>query len=111
MAGELDRLSQVATDLLDGKTEVIVSAVSIWEVAIKRSIGKLEAPPDLLAQLTRAGLQPLAISAAHADRVGSLPLHHRDPFDRLLIAQAQLEAVSLVSADGPMRRYEVEVIW
>jgi PIN domain nuclease of toxin-antitoxin system len=79
----------------------------IWEVAIKRRLGKLDAPADLLVRVEQAdvGLLPIA------DRVGTLPMHHQDPFDRLLVAQADTEGLKLVSADGAMRRYEVEVVW
>lgn len=83
----------------------------IWEVAIKRRLGKLEAPDDLLEQLEQAGVDLLPITARHADRVGTLPLHHRDPFDRLLIAQTEIDGLTLVSADGELRRYGVKVLW
>jgi PIN domain nuclease of toxin-antitoxin system len=89
----------------------VISAVVIWEVAIKRRLGKLEAPADLLEQLVRAGVDQLPITARHAERVGTLPLHHRDPFDRLLIAQAEIEGLSLISADAGFTRYGVDVVW
>lgn len=112
MAGEASRISKRALDALgsDG-VEPVVSAVTIWEAAIKRGLGKLEAPPNLLAQLEGAGVEVLPVSGRHADLVASLPLHHRDPFDRLLVAQATLEGLPLVSDDQWMRRYDVEVIW
>jgi PIN domain nuclease of toxin-antitoxin system len=80
-------------------------------VAIKRGLGKLEAPDDLLPQLERAGVELLPISPRHANLVASLPAHHRDPFGRLLVAQALLEGLGLVSEDEAMRRYEIEVVW
>lgn len=83
----------------------------IWEVAIKRRLGKLEAPGNLLEQLERAGVDLLPITPRHADRVGTLPLHHRDPFDRLLVAQADVDGLALVSADKDLRRYGVKVVW
>lgn len=89
----------------------MISAVVIWEVAIKRHLGKLEAPGDLLEQLERSGVDLLPITPRHADRVGTLPLHHRDPFDRLLIAQAESENLTLVTADGDVRRYGIQVVW
>jgi PIN domain nuclease of toxin-antitoxin system len=64
-----------------------------------------------LAQLERAGVELLAITARHADLAGSLPDHHRDPFDRLLIAQATVEGLALASADRELRSYDVEVVW
>jgi len=112
MAGEASRVSKRALDALGSEgVEPIVSAVTIWEAAIKRGLGKLEAPPNLLAQLEGAGVEVLPVTGRHADLVASLPLHHRDPFDRLLVAQATLEGLPLISDDQWMRRYDVEVIW
>lgn len=112
MAGEPSRISERALAAVgsDGN-EPLVSAVTVWEAAIKRGLGKLEAPADLLAQLERAGVGLLPITARHADRVASLPLHHRDPFDRLLVAQAAVENLPLVSDDEALRSYEIEVVW
>jgi PIN domain nuclease of toxin-antitoxin system len=90
---------------------VVISAVVIWEVAIKRRIGKLDAPPDLLEQLERAGVDLLPITARHANRVGTLPLHHRDPFDRLLVAQADTDGLALATADDDLSRYGIEIVW
>jgi PIN domain nuclease of toxin-antitoxin system len=112
MAGEPHRIGPKASGALGGgNEEILISAVVIWEVAIKRRLGKLDAPADLLVRLERADVNLLPITARHADRVGTLPMHHQDPFDRLLIAQADTEGLTLVSADGAMCRYEVEVVW
>ena len=112
MAGETGRLSAAALEVLEAPdARIVVSAVSVWEVAIKRGLGKLDAPDDLLPQLERARVALLPITARHADRVSLLPSHHRDPFDRLLIAQATSEQLAIVSADQSMRRYEAEVVW
>jgi PIN domain nuclease of toxin-antitoxin system len=112
MAGETDRLGQQAAETIAaGKARILISAVVVWEVAIKRRLGKLDAPADLLEQLERAGVDMLPITARHADRVGTLPMHHRDPFDRLLIAQAEVESFTLVTADDCIDDYEVEVVW
>lgn len=112
MNGEASRISKRALAALGSEgIDPIVSAVTVWEVAIKRGLGKLEAPDDLLPQLERAGVELLPISPRHADLVASLPPHHRDPFDRLLVAQASLESLPLVSEDEAMRSYEIEVVW
>lgn len=112
LAGEKARISKKArTAILDSDNRVVISAVVIWEVAIKRRLGKLEAPDDLLQQLERAGVDLLPITPRHADRVGALPPHHRDPFDRLLIAQADIEGLTVVTADQELGRYGVMVLW
>ncbi len=90
---------------------LIVSAVSVWEIAIKRAIGKLPAPDDVIEQIESAGAELLTITARHAHATAALPLHHRDPFDRLLIAQAQMERCSIVSGDGAFPAYDVPVVW
>lgn len=112
MTGEASRISKKALAALgsDG-IDPVVSAVTIWETAIKRDLGKLEAPGDLLSQLEGAGVELLPVTPRHADHVASLPLHHRDPFDRLLVAQATLEGLPLVSDDERVRRYDIEVVW
>lgn len=112
MAGEADRIGKRArAKISSGGDTVMISAVTVWEVAIKRRLGKLDAPPDLLQQLERVHANLLPITARHADRVGTLPLHHRDPFDRLLVAQASVEGLVLISGDREMSGYEVEVLW
>jgi PIN domain nuclease of toxin-antitoxin system len=112
MAGEPDRIGKRArATIAGGEDPLVISAVVIWEVAIKRRLGKLDAPEDLLKQLERAGVNLLPITARHADRVGTLPLHHRDPFDRLLVAQADTDGLALVTADGDLSRYGIEIVW
>lgn len=106
--------SDVRTRLSDPQTILLFSAASAWEIAIKYALGKLqlpEPPPQYVA--TRLGetlMTPLAISWAHAVRVSELPAYHRDPFDRLLIAQAQIEKVPILSDDAALSRYDVDVI-
>ena len=97
--------------LADPTNRVLLSAVVVWEVAIKRSLGKLEAPPDLVPVLRRAGAAASPLTLEHAAAVEHLPPHHRDPFDRLLIAQATIEHAAIVSADPEIRAYEVPVVW
>ncbi len=112
MAGEEERIGRKATAAITTTgAHVLVSAVVVWEVAIKRRLGKLDAPDDLLAQLEQAGVDLLAVTARHANRVGTLPMHHRDPFDRLLLAQADVESLALVTADGNLADYGIELVW
>lgn len=112
MAGEQERLSKKAGAAIGvPDAQILISAVVIWEVSIKRRLGKLDAPADLLEQLERSGVDLLPITARHADRVGTLPMHHRDPFDRLLVAQADIDGLAVVSADDKLHGYGVELIW
>lgn len=97
--------------LVDAENQVFLSPVVVWEVAIKRSLGKLDAPPGLRSLLLGAGALPLPIGLEHAERVEELPWHHRDPFDRLLVAQAMIEGAAVVSHDGSFEAYEVPVVW
>lgn len=92
-------------------SQVLLSAVVTWEVAIKRSLGKLDAPDDLQEMLLGAGAVPLAISLDHTRLVETLPWHHRDPFDGLLAAQATSEDAAIVSGDECFSAYDVRVVW
>lgn len=95
-------------------TELVLSAVSTWEIAIKHSLGKLslpEPPADYVARLmTSTGVLPLPIYHRHTLHVATLPAHHADPFDRLLVAQAQLEDLPVLTADAMLRQYDVQTI-
>jgi len=95
----------------DPEHRVVVSAASAWEVAIKAALGKLRAPDDLLDVVERSGLEWIAVEPGEAYVAGSLPLHHRDPFDRLLVAQAQERAAHLISHDDTFDAYEVSRTW
>jgi len=107
-----DRFGAAAeAEITDSTNQVLLSAVVVWEVSIKRSLGKLEAPGDLAAALIAGGAQQLRFGLDHAAVVEGLPWHHRDPFDRLLIAQATVERAAIVSADETLRGYEVRVVW
>lgn len=97
--------------LSDETNRVLLSAAVIWEVAIKRSLGKLQAPADLAETLLNAGAQPLAVTLDHAAGVEELPWHHRDPFDRLLVAQALAEGAVIVSQDVRLGQYGVSLLW
>ena len=101
-----DRLGdEVRAILTDATTDVVVSAVSVAEMAIKRSIGKLALPVGPLEFCRTLGFRLVPLEAEHADRAGELPLHHRDPFDRLLIAQASATEATLISADRAFADY------
>lgn len=105
-----DDLGPESTALIESADEVRFSAVTPWELGIKRALGKLDFPDDLVAALEAAGFEALPITAAHADLAPRLPGHHRDPFDRMLVAQAQLEALRLVSADASLAPYDVDLV-
>lgn len=104
-------LSKAACDAIyHDKNVVFISAASAWEIAIKKSLGKLECPAEIEEALRMNHFQALPISIAHALHAGKLPPHHTDPFDRLLVAQAQLEALTLVTRDEKQRLYDISVI-
>jgi PIN domain nuclease of toxin-antitoxin system len=106
------RLSETAgRHLRDGANRVLLSAVVVWEVALKRSLGKLKAPDNLAPALLGAGAHALPVTIEHAVAVEGLPWHHRDPFDRMLIAQASLESAAIVSRDEALRAYGVTLVW
>ena len=106
------RLSEPARNhLVDDANPVLLSAAVVWEISIKRSLGKLVVPNEYLAVLLDAGVQPLSVTVEHAAAVEALPPHHRDPFDRMLVAQALLEGAALVSTDEALRPYGVTLLW
>lgn len=107
LAGE--PLSKKAADLVaDPVSEVWLSSASVWEAAIKASLGKLDVPEGALD--ASLGFDELAIRWAHAEAVKELPLHHRDPFDRMIIAQAQVESMTVVTRDHKFDAYEVQLV-
>ena len=99
----------------DGGNEILVSAVSAWEIATKVRLGKLPTGEELISEfsfyLAQLGVDPLPISIEHALRAGRLPGEHRDPFDRMLIAQAQAEDIPILSNDRIFDEYHVQRIW
>lgn len=97
--------------VLDEGVDCFLSAASVWEVAIKRSVGKLRSVADFHVHLERHGIAGLPIYDRHAAQVADLPLHHRDPFDRLLVVQARSEGMSILSKDEILHRYDVPVVW
>lgn len=110
------RLSKQAREIIsDGKNLLFFSAASGWEIAIKAKLGKLSVPDNLEAfiieQLAENAITPLPVRLSHALHVYNLPVHHRDPFDRILIAQAQVEDLPILTGDPAIAQYPVEVIW
>jgi PIN domain nuclease of toxin-antitoxin system len=111
-----ERLSSRSQVLVsDPENQLFLSSASSWEIAIKYSIGKLPLPMPpteyVPSRMEASGTSALPILHAHSLHVAKLPLHHGDPFDRLLIAQAQLEELTLLTSDRQFGAYEVEILW
>lgn len=96
--------------IIDPGNNVLVSAATVWEIEIKRAARRLDIDIDLIDYLSRSGFRPLAITDRHAVEAARLPAHHRDPFDRMLVAQARLEDLTLVTADRTLGSYEVDIL-
>ncbi len=112
LLGARDRVSESAVEALEDITnDVALSAASVWEIAIKRSLGKVTLPDGWTAALQGLGFDPMPVTAVHTTAVERLPWHHRDPFDRLLVAQASVERCALVTADRRLAEYAVETLW
>jgi PIN domain nuclease of toxin-antitoxin system len=114
--GSVERLSPQALTLLSSpQTEVYLSAASSWEIGIKFAADRLilPLPPEeyLPSRLEVNGIRSLSIRQGHTLRAASLPLHHRDPFDRMLVAQAQVEGLRLMTVDRQLAAYDVEILW
>ena len=110
------RLSARAKEIIaDGRNEVYLSAASVWEIVIKTAKGKLilpEAPTQYIAsRMSLHRFRPLAVQMSHAVQVYELLSYHNDPFDRMLIAQSQVESMPLVTGDEDIRHYDLETIW
>ncbi len=91
---------------------VCVSAASAWEISVKAALGKLAVPTDDIGAVVEdEGFEPLPITFEHARVAGHLPAHHRDPFDRMLVAQAQVEHLTLLTTDRRLAAYDVEIAW
>lgn len=104
-----DELSEEVKAMIDDETEVYVSAATVWEVASKQQLHKLVAEEDLAEAIERSDLQPLPITLRHAGAAGALPLISRDPIDRMLVAQASCERLTLVTRDDRVAAYEGSV--
>ena len=107
---ESPKISKTARARIADAEIVYVSAASAWEMAIKTAVGKLKAPDDLEEQLQRHNLEQLPVSVSHALAVAKLPRHHSDPFDRMLVAQASFESLTLVTADPQLAVYGVPIL-
>jgi PIN domain nuclease of toxin-antitoxin system len=114
LAGD-SRMSRHARDIFTGSTDLVLSIASVWEILIKAQSGKLNFPqpagPYVLSRLAENRIKTLSISIDHLLALDRLPAHHRDPFDRILIAQSLEEKLPIVTFDPLFARYPVEVIW
>jgi PIN domain nuclease of toxin-antitoxin system len=115
-AHEPEELSDAAREAIaNGENEIFVSAVSAMEISTKNRVGRLEYPSSLadnfLQLISEFGFQPLSVSCAHAERAGNMAGKHRDPWDRLLAAQAQIEQMPLITVDPRMSDWDVQIIW
>lgn len=110
-SGDRSLPENVQSMLADPKTNIVVSAAVVWEISIKRGLGKLTAPTNIVHMLEHAGMSTLSMSVHHAELVGTLPAIHRDPFDRMLVAQAIAEGMPIITTDDSIARYDVETIW
>ncbi|HEX2885819.1 type II toxin-antitoxin system VapC family toxin [Vineibacter terrae] len=105
------RLRPAAIELItDSSNDLFLSVISVWEIGIKTAIGKLRAPGDIESGMRALGAAPVAMELPHALQAARLPLHHRDPFDRLIVAQAIVEQMPLVTRDHVLARYGVSII-
>ena len=102
--------SDVHELIADPRNELLISAASVWEIAIKRALGKLSFPHNISAVIRTEGLRELPVTSFHAEQAGGLPRHHGDLFDRMLVAQAQAEGLAIVTEDPVIARYGVRTI-
>lgn len=103
-------VSPAAREAIEQASALLFSVVSFAEIGVKAAIGKLSVPPDLRERVLQSGVQVLPLDADHGLAVGALPMHHRDPFDRLLIAQARSEHLTMVTADRRLAAYDVPLV-
>jgi PIN domain nuclease of toxin-antitoxin system len=90
--------------------DIFLSTVTLWEITIKQTAGKLGGPPDLAERVRDMGFRELPITHTHCIGAGRLPVHHRDPFDRMLVAQARVEGLTLVTRDSDIQKYDVDLL-
>ncbi|MGQ8366049.1 type II toxin-antitoxin system VapC family toxin [Glaciecola sp. 1036] len=105
------RMGEIAKKCIaSASNEIYVSAATVWEMSIKQQMGKLITPDDIESSILEAGFSPLSITAFHGQQAGRLPLHHKDSFDRMLIAQAQAEGLKLMTKDECFLAYGIRTI-
>jgi PIN domain nuclease of toxin-antitoxin system len=104
------RLSAKTRQMMTDGGLVYISAASVWEIAIKRTLGKLKCPDDLELAISRTRFIPLSVTVAHGITAGGLPRHHDDPFDRMIIAQAMAESLMIITSDERFSEYDVRVM-
>ena len=109
--GEPSRLASEVRSRIATADLVFVSAASAWEAAITVSLGRLERTDTMEAGVLASGFEKLLVTFSHAERAAALPPHHRDPFDRMLVAQAQAEGLTFVTHDRLLAPYDVEILW
>jgi PIN domain nuclease of toxin-antitoxin system len=110
MSSDPELSEEARAAVADDANIVFVSAATAWEMTIKKALGKLKTPDNLEAEMERNNFLPLPITIRHALAVGKLPKIHRDPFDRMLIAQAKVEGLTLVTRDENIRKYKIRLI-
>jgi PIN domain nuclease of toxin-antitoxin system len=97
-------------DRLRRDPDIFLSPVTLWEITIKQATGRLGGPPDLAGRVAGMGFRELPVTHPHAIAAGRLPVHHRDPFDRMLVAQARVESLTLATRDADIQRYDVDLL-
>jgi PIN domain nuclease of toxin-antitoxin system len=108
---DAEQLDEAARAMIGARENlVVVSAATVWEVSIKRARGHLGFDGDPVSLVAEGGFEPLSISLVHASAAGALPPHHRDPFDRMLVAQAQIEGLTVITRDPSFQAYEVATL-
>lgn len=108
---EPERLSKQQFDIISSReSQILVSVASIWEIRIKESLAKLEVPADLVTLIKEEGIEFLSVNVFHADGVRNLSLHHKDPFDRIIISQSILEGLTVLSSDNIFKQYDINVV-
>lgn len=102
---------EVSEAIANPDNTIYISVASAWEIAIKEALGRLKTPGQVEDAVEKNGFSPLGISFAHARTAGALPRHHRDPFDRMLVAQAQADRLVIATHDSLLRPYQVDILW